>query len=120
MRVRVTATLKAALMIAAISSLPGSASARTCKCDCYSSAAVQGPERVDIDLDSNIACSAANGRYCALGKLNVADAGSRGNAAPMSRRTRSINPMSGSTSNCSAPSKLFDFIGGLLGRGGPS
>jgi hypothetical protein len=115
MRVGLTATLKAALMIAAISSVPESASARTCKCDCYSSAAVQGPERVDIDLDSNIACSAANGRYCALG-----NAGSRGNAAPMSGRTRSIDPMSGSTRNCSAPSKLFDFIGGLLGRGGPS
>jgi hypothetical protein len=99
MRVGVTTTLPAALMIAAISSLPGSASARTCKCDCYSSAAVQAPERVDIDLDSNIACSAANGRYCALGNLNAADAGSRGNAAP--GRTRSINPMSGIASNCS-------------------
>src|SRR5215475_14000814 len=119
MRVRVTATLKAALMIAAISSLPGSASARTCKCDCYSSAAAQGPERVDIDLDSKIACSAANGLYCAY--LNVADAGSRGDAAPMSGRTRrSVNPISGSTRNCSAPSKLFDFIGGLSGRDDPS
>jgi hypothetical protein len=86
-----TATLQAALMIAAISSLPESASARTCKCDCYGPVAEQGPERVDIDVDSK--CKAANGRYCTLRNLDP--------AAPMSGRTRSISPVSGTTRNCS-------------------
>ena len=91
MRGGLIATLQAVLVIAAISSLSESASARTCGCECYSSAASQGPERLSIDLDSRYPCSAANGRYCSVRNVNSWDAGSLRNAAPLSGNTRNCS-----------------------------
>jgi hypothetical protein len=97
MRGGLTATLQAALVIAAICLLPSaSAFARSCTCNCEP-AWPHGSEYLTIDLNERIPCSAGNGRSCTVANTNPKDAASRAGGR-----------VSGTTRSCSGSEGLFD------------